>query len=881
MGFTIKRMLAGVLSAALLFGTAGERLHAAAAEAGNQASAAPSIQAPENLNEQGYDVVFAIDDSGSVRRQQEERNQAFRNIASLASGSDVRIGVVYFTDQVSDVLALTSVEDQEGSETVKSALNNTETEDAHASTNIGGALAKARELFDAQDSSRSRIVILFSDGKNESGRKDASFAEKANQQTEKEAKKLKELGVKIYCVYLEKKHNDEAYLRQLVNYFSGKEKYTKERFSKLRDEDIDKLDETFVDVFYAMQGNMKYSPLNLDSKGSRSFYVPGMAVRRLRVFMDGPIEGGKLTPPAEAACNSWTDGTAGFYTYSEPPVGNWNIQINSSALDQIHGSICYYSDLHASAKIQTVSGEQGAQKQLEVQFYDAKGHEIELDPAAKVTAKQTIVQDEKASEPVDLPMTISDGVALSAPFDMKTLGRYSYAVNVAYEDFISFDYTFDGGVVERHAPVTYDQNKRTFIGDQTGSGMQFVLSQNALFHDQDGDAVTVDKIVQLNDSNQVSAEQKDGYIYFTAGKEGPVEFELQLKDATGMTSTVKVSGEVKDRKKVRAMRMAAVAAAVILLLVILLAALKKRAEKERRKEAMIRARENLEKLFARYEQQQGVMESMLANAEPVADRCRETVQAICEEDVPDLRATCEARNLEEDEERELLGCVEYLAPEFGTTLKEQYNNAVQGIDEICGQMSEDQTIVEGLKEHKEDVASASASMKEFCSKAEALKKSLEEKINDLKEQGQHAERLQKTLRDKTLQLKNELIRLSGKLQMTVFSSGKRFLAICGGNQTRYCATLDDADTVGASKPKLSEELGGQTGIYVFGYESGSVVEETYVTGVQLKSMEPFSWRAWEEDAAQTGREAILLKGHRYELTVTVNENRIVIDARVN
>ena len=127
MGFTIKRMLAGVLSAALLFGTAGERLHAAAAEAGNQASAAPSIQAPENLNEQGYDVVFAIDDSGSVRRQQEERNQAFRNIASLASGSDVRIGVVYFTDQVSDVLALTSVEDQEGSETVKSALNNTET----------------------------------------------------------------------------------------------------------------------------------------------------------------------------------------------------------------------------------------------------------------------------------------------------------------------------------------------------------------------------------------------------------------------------------------------------------------------------------------------------------------------------------------------------------------------------------------------------------------------------------------------------------------------------------------------------------------------------------------------------------------------------------
>ena len=78
---------------------------------------------PDNLNDKGYDVVYVIDNSGSVWKQQEIRNQAFRNISNLAVGADIRVGVVYFADHVYDTLSLTSMEDKAGSEKVLKFLD--------------------------------------------------------------------------------------------------------------------------------------------------------------------------------------------------------------------------------------------------------------------------------------------------------------------------------------------------------------------------------------------------------------------------------------------------------------------------------------------------------------------------------------------------------------------------------------------------------------------------------------------------------------------------------------------------------------------------------------------------------------------------------------
>ena len=54
----------------------------------------------DNYEENGYDIVFCIDNSRSVWSQQEIRNAALRCIGNLAVGSNIRIGGVYFARDI-------------------------------------------------------------------------------------------------------------------------------------------------------------------------------------------------------------------------------------------------------------------------------------------------------------------------------------------------------------------------------------------------------------------------------------------------------------------------------------------------------------------------------------------------------------------------------------------------------------------------------------------------------------------------------------------------------------------------------------------------------------------------------------------------------------
>lgn len=215
----------------------------------------------KNLNQTGYDVVFVIDNSRSVWKQQEYRNQAFRNITNLAIGSDIRIGVVYFADRIYKELKLTSVENEEGSKKVLDFLNMTDQDESNINTNIGTALQSAADMLDTQDSSRDRIVILFSDGVNENASSSDAYKKEADSATNEQTKRLEKMNASIYCVWIPKKNTDEETLKSIVNYYSEDNSYDKERFLTVEENNISKLSSIFVDVFYAMQNNMKYKEL--------------------------------------------------------------------------------------------------------------------------------------------------------------------------------------------------------------------------------------------------------------------------------------------------------------------------------------------------------------------------------------------------------------------------------------------------------------------------------------------------------------------------------------------------------------------------------------------------------------------------------------------
>lgn len=430
------------------------------------------IVSPKNLNQNGYDVIYLIDNSRSVWNQQDVRNKAFRGITNLAAGADINVGIVYFASRIySDYTkGLTSMETEDGCKSVLNALNMTARDENNIDTNIGNALEAAINMYDGQNPSRQRIVVLFSDGINENSAQDKDYTQKANKKTKKMAQKLEEMNIPLYCVYLQQDRNDENYLKELVNYFSDEKDYTKNRFSKVKASDISSLLPTFTKVFYAMQNNMRYRELNLDSTGTTTFYVPSLGIKKLNIYvnMDTDIEIGVRGDSGE---HSWDENSGEhvlespetsdrtFLTYEAPQSGEWWLRVKNDNFSQAYGTITYYTDLSASVELipaGTNDEKMVNQYRLKLHFYDENAKEIALDSMANVavTQKYTGEDGRKNSETID--MNIKKGTAVSKPFKINSYGSYSYNISLGYENFINLNYTISGISLIKKASVTTD-----------------------------------------------------------------------------------------------------------------------------------------------------------------------------------------------------------------------------------------------------------------------------------------------------------------------------------------------------------------------------------------------------------------------------------------
>ena len=139
---TLKTGLAVMLAAGMMCGT----LMAARGEESSSVAAMDAVEAV-NVSDTGYDVVFCIDNSRSMWKQQDIRDQDVRVLANLAVGSDIRIGGVYFADHVYQRCSLTSLTGEEDTKKVMSFLNFTDKDDGNRDTNIGSALSEVLKLF--------------------------------------------------------------------------------------------------------------------------------------------------------------------------------------------------------------------------------------------------------------------------------------------------------------------------------------------------------------------------------------------------------------------------------------------------------------------------------------------------------------------------------------------------------------------------------------------------------------------------------------------------------------------------------------------------------------------------------------------------------------
>ena len=514
---------------------------------------------PENLNQAGYDIVYVIDNSLSIwEDEQKARNQAFKNITNLSVGSNNRIGALYFADHVNetkDKIELTEMKKKEDYTKVISFLSKEEIDKDNQDTNIGNALESARKLFDGQNPSRERIIILFSDGDNKNVAESREYKEQANRKTEEEVKILEEMGIKIYCVYLEKdpERSDADYLRSLVNYFHEEDEdvhYDEERFQSVPMDDLSSLSPTFADVFYKMQNNMKYVQIrkeDLDSNGRKGFYIPSMGIKRLDLYLDGSVGSiAQVTWPEECEYASWSDesNTSTFYTFINPVPGDWAVTIEGDVPDNFFGTIACYANLSADIEVQD-TGSKSMHKAV-ARFYDENGEAISIDNSAEVTMEYIMPgEDESSAEPLN--MSIQNDMAVSDNFALKEFGDYRFLLRMTYKDslkdFVNLSYEVPFKY-ENQPPITYDQIGKTYHGKKGAGGLQVSIDKSELFKDPEGEAVKVTGVTQLVSSNKVTVEETEGFILLTSEKSGDFAVKLTVEDENGAAAELKIQGKM-------------------------------------------------------------------------------------------------------------------------------------------------------------------------------------------------------------------------------------------------------------------------------------------------------------------------------------------------
>lgn len=142
-----------------------------------------------------FDVVFVIDNSGSMRASDKERLALSGSmmLIDLLSGTNSRAGYVMFSDRILDKRSLEVIN---GNTALIDALKSTEYPDIGA-TDIGFAMSEGFSLF--ENTGNKKVVILLSDGKPEAKGKTANELYSA---ISTQTQRFKDENIPVYTIGL-------------------------------------------------------------------------------------------------------------------------------------------------------------------------------------------------------------------------------------------------------------------------------------------------------------------------------------------------------------------------------------------------------------------------------------------------------------------------------------------------------------------------------------------------------------------------------------------------------------------------------------------------------------------------------------------------------
>lgn len=841
-----------------------------------------AITKPDNVEQNGYDVVFVIDNSQCLNKQLvNARNDAIRPLISYMAGANFNVGLVYFSEGLDAALGLTSMENSEGSQKVlgffedeadaQYSMSGSSGNDAQEEkVNIGEALLKAKNMLKSSSSQRKQLVVLFGES-NEN-------IESADAQTAAQA--LQKNNVPIYCVYRETEDNaqNEDTLKKIVNYYDDNTDNASERFYKVAGKQVQKLQMNFREVFFDMQNIVTKLSQKPDSDGNIKFYVPSIGIRKMNIYINKKaaenveLKKGDESVPVDA----WEIGNGTFFTVENPEAGVraedskvgdlWTLQVGDSALTDVSAKITYLADPGVSVEVKSTDSEDssGKNNQLIVHFFDEDENEIPIDSGANIEVKIS-TEDGTVLESDSIEMDIKDGVVSSQFSDAGDYSHYTYDVTLNYPYCKKLHYTISNLSSTKSAPVTTDVTEGVYEAEkmetENGSVFQFAIKESDLWNDPEGDGVTITEVTQVNTSNPVTCEQRDGYVYVTAEKAGSIEFSLNLEDETGMTAVVSVKGKIKDPGIKRKVMFGVAGTGILAVIVVVVLAIRESRKKKKR-----------QSIFGEFQGIAGKVEDTCSKCEMQIKELEARKEVLTEyvEGSPETEGESiqEMAKYMNDGLQTIFGIKDYMAEDYCEKQFEdvkKWENSLKLVRNSMGRAKKDMadlqekdlsTVWNQMEKVYEDAKKNFVRVRNIEKNLAKKKEDIENIIHNVEESG-----------DALWQFQESKIKCS----LTVTDLSCNPGAIYTQSAKKYGKEISGSYELGSIRQIGSSNNAGTLGntvfpleIYVYGYKNESSGKE----GLQLKGKDCFYIKEISaKGEPEKTNHAVLLKDTTYELTV--------------
>lgn len=382
-----------------------------------------SQNVPASTSSSQMDVVFVIDDSGSMQYSDPNHlsAEAVRQFLDILPEKGDQVGVVTYGLDAEESLSLREIRGENDKEELK-AFTDTNLQQNSLWTDSATGLMKAAEFLDQyKNPNHSQTIVLITDGHNDygtTGRTD----EESNQMLQQ----VMDKGYQINTIGLTLTDEEDVQYLANIAYQTGGEVYlpfTAEELSSI-----------FVDIqANSMNGNVtrKRLCIGCDGPAELTFMIPeGVFETNIQFTHTGTINS-TLYDPSDADVTD-TAGISEGNSYTnikltEPEPGNWRMVVDGDVQENVEFNIIYSYDI--SAAIDGVHNSQVNTDQVyQIVLFGKDGALTDQDTYQAFTCSVTVTDPEGTQETIE---AVNCGDHYEMNLSYADVGNYELTANVA------------------------------------------------------------------------------------------------------------------------------------------------------------------------------------------------------------------------------------------------------------------------------------------------------------------------------------------------------------------------------------------------------------------------------------------------------------------